>query len=124
MSEQERLSLPSQRRKYRNEPTVVGAICFSSAIEARRYQELLVLERAGQITNLRVHPRYGLQEGFRGRDGQWRRAITYEADFAYDENGRPVVEDLKGGPATQVFAIKSKLFEARYPEIELRVIRA
>ncbi len=42
--------------KYRAQPTIVDGIRFHSKGEARRYQELRLLERAGEITNLELQP--------------------------------------------------------------------
>jgi len=61
---------------------------FASKREAQRAEELVLLERAGEITDLEYQPRYILCLMPR---------ITYTADFRYrDENGKEVVEDVKG----------------------------
>src|SRR5690606_7274739 len=78
--------------------------------------------QGGEIAELRFHPRYVLQEGFRDRDGKYWRPIVYEGDFEYKEDGRLVVEDTKGFK-TKDFRIKEKLFRKRYPDIELRLTR-
>ena len=103
------------------------AICedgyrFASKAEARRYGELRQSERAGAIAALEVHPRYVLQEAFLSH-GEPIQAIHYEADFAYTEGERRVVEDVKG-VATAVFKLKAKMFRLRYPELEFRVVPA
>ena len=54
------MKLPARPRKFRNVPTSVGDVLFDSKREAARYQELRLLERAGEITALRVQPRYPL----------------------------------------------------------------
>lgn len=69
---------------------------FDSSAEAARYDELCLLERAGQISELKCQPKWVLQPSFRGPDGKVVRAITYAADFSYlDTDGRLVVEDVK-----------------------------
>ena len=93
---------------------------FDSQAEARRYDELALLARGGAIADLRVHPTYELQPAFNA-GGKRHRAISYEADFAYVEGGRQVVEDVKGA-RTKEFNIKEKLFRYRYPEIDLRIL--
>jgi len=110
-------------RKYHNRPAVYDGIHFDSLAECRRYQELKQLEYVGDIANLRVHPVYEIQPAFR-RGGKGERKITYEADFEYAEDGKAVVEDVKGGSGTQtaVFKLKRKLFLYKYPEIELRIV--
>lgn len=107
-----------RRNKYNAKKTTVDGIVFASKAEAKRYGELKLLERAGLIRGLRLHPRFVLQEK-NGAD----RAIVYVADFSYLENagGKTVVEDVKGAQTT-VFRMKAKLFRAKYPHIELRII--
>ncbi len=38
------------------------------------------------------------------------------------ENGKTIVEDVKG-IQTDVFKLKHKLFEKKYPDLELRIIK-
>ena len=93
---------------------------FDSAKEAQRYKELKLLERAKEIGNLELQPRFLLQESFK-KNGKTYRKIEYVADFKYIENGKTIVEDVKG-LQTDVFKIKHKLFEKKYPDLELRII--
>lgn len=48
--------------------------------------------------------------------------IEYIADFKYIENGKIIVEDVKG-IQTDVFKLKHKLFEKKYPDLELKIIK-
>lgn len=105
--------------KYHAKKVELDGWVFDSQAEAARYQELMLLARAGEITDLRVHPRYPVWSGIVKRKAQY---IEYEADFVYLENGREVAEDVKG-VETDVFKIKAKLFQAAYPEIEFRVLK-
>lgn len=99
-----------KRSKYGNRITfAVDGKKFHSAKECARYGELKLLERAGQITNLVLQPRFKLVAN-----------ITYVADFQYQEKGVLVVEDVKG-VETQTFKIKKKLFKFCYPDLELRI---
>lgn len=107
--------------KYHNKKTVIDGITFDSKGEANRYWELKLLERAGEISNLTLQPKFTLQESFK-KGKKTHQAITYIADFQYQENGKTVVEDFKG-METEVFRIKKKLFEKRYPQYELRIVR-
>ena len=93
---------------------------FDSAKEAQRYRELKLLERAKQISDLELQPRFLLQESFK-KNGKTYRKIEYVADFKYIEKGKTKVEDVKG-LQTDVFKIKHKLFEKKYPDLELRII--
>jgi len=98
----------SKRSKYRNQPTEVDGIRFASKREARRYCDLKLLEKAGEIAGLRLQPRFPLIVNN-------IHVCTYVGDFAYlDRNtDREVVEDTKG-VRTKEFIIKAKLFHALY----------
>ena len=106
--------------KYNNKKTQVDMYVFDSAKEAKRYKELKLLERAGKIRNLELQPHFLLQDSFK-KNGRTYRKIEYIADFKYIENGRTIVEDVKG-LQTDVFKLKHKLFEKIYPELELKII--
>lgn len=109
------------QRKYRNRPTMYNGILFDSQAERDRYVELSLMQGAGQIANLRVHPPYTLQEKFTDRHGINHQAIVYTADFEYVEDGVTVVEDVKGY-ATDVFKLKKKMFLYKYPELDFRTV--
>ncbi len=110
--------------KYGNRKVVVDDRVFDSGAEAHRYQELKLLEQAGEISQLTCQPKFILQEGFRDFQGSSERAITYTADFSYYERGIHVVEDVKS-PATRAdkaYRLKVKLFKKRFPGIEFREV--
>lgn len=107
--------------KYRNKKVIVEDYVFDSIEESRRYKELKLLLRAGKISNLELQPHFLLQEGFK-KNGKTYRKIEYIADFIYEENGKTIVEDVKG-MQTDVFKLKHKLFEKKYQELELRIIK-
>lgn len=111
----EELANRKRPHKYSAIATVVDGIRFASKAEARRYQELKILERGGVITNLELQPKFPLVvEGV--------KVATYIADFAYtDKHGSKVVEDVKG-METDVFKIKRKLFEVLY-KIPLTIVK-
>ena len=121
-------------RKYGNKKIVIDGIQFDSTKEGRRYCELKLLLRAGQIAELELQKvfelipaqyetfeRYG-KTGKRLQDGKRciEKSCVYKADFAYkDKDGRQVVEDVKGyrDPASAGYAkfiIKRKLLLWRY----------
>ena len=106
--------------KYKNKKTQIDMYIFDSTKEAKRYRELKLLEMAGEISNLELQPRFLLQESFK-KNGKTYRKIEYVADFKYIEKGKTKVEDVKG-LQTDVFKIKHKLFEKKYPDLELRII--
>ena len=83
--------------KYKNEKTTVNGIQFDSRKEAERYQQLMLLLKAGKITQLKLQHSFTLQGSFTTPDGEKIRAITYIADFTYyDEKGNFTIEDVKG----------------------------
>lgn len=98
--------------KYRARRTTVDGITFDSRKEANRYLMLKGMEEDGAIENLRRQVRYELIPAF-DVDGKHYRPVYYVADFVYSENGKEVVEDVKG-MMTDVYRLKSKLFARRY----------
>lgn len=105
--------------KYRNKKIQIDRYVFDSIKEGQRYRELTLLEKAGKISNLELQPKFLLQESFR-KNGKTYRKIEYVADFQYIENGKTIVEDVKG-MQTDVFKLKHKLFEKKYPNLELKI---
>lgn len=91
--------------KYRAVPTFVDGIRFASKKEAKRYQELKLLEKAGEISDLSLQHSFLLSVGdtIIGK---------YVADFVYKENGKSIIEDTKG-VRTPVYKWKKKHFEAQ-----------
>jgi len=114
--------IPVKKNKYNNRRAEGDGYTFDSIDESRRYAELKLLQRAGEISDLRVHPVYLLQKSFRTPEGKSVRSIKYEADFDYVENGVTVVEDVKG-VETAAFKLKHKMFLKKYPEIVFRIIK-
>lgn len=120
-----------RKSKYNNDRSAG----FDSTKERRRYQELLLLERAGEIADLRTQVEYilipeqreksaavyakGKNKG-RNKPGRLlEKKCSYRADFVYTDvnTGRLIVEDVKGyrkGTAYQLFAVKRKLMLWRY----------
>lgn len=110
------------KNKYYAKKTMFNGIEFDSRKEARRYQELRLLERAGAIRDLELqkkfvlipaqyetYERYG-KKGQRLQDGQRlvEKECAYLADFVYKEDGKTIVEDTKG-IKTKDYIIKRKL---------------
>ena len=100
------------RSKYHAKKTVVDGITFDSRKEAYRYLALKGMEEDGSIEDLRRQVRYELVPAF-DVDGRHYRPVYYVADFVYVEDGKEVVEDVKG-MRTDVYRLKSKLFARRY----------
>lgn len=100
--------------KYKSKKTVVNGQKFDSKKEANRYQELLLLEKAGVIKNLSRQVKFVLIPSQRDENGKViERECSYKADFMYEENGKSVVEDVKGF-RTKEYIIKRKLMLYQY----------
>lgn len=112
----------AKSRKYRNVRVTVGAETFDSKAEARRWQELCLLEKAGRITALIRQPAFELAPSVRF-DGAKRAtpALRYCADFLYYEGERQVIEDVKG-MQTAVFKVKRHLMLSVHG-IEIRLTK-
>lgn len=87
---------------------------FDSKREARRYMDLWLMQRSGEITNLRTQVKYPLLPKQVHPDGTRERTIDYVADFVYEKDGETVVEDSKGfrntsSAAYRVFVMKRKM---------------
>lgn len=92
--------------KYHNKITVFEGNKFHSIGEARRYKELLLLQKAQKIFNLKLQVKYPLMvEG--------EKVGTYIADFVYYEDDNLVIEDFKG-VLTAVFKLKWKILQAMH----------
>ena len=92
-------------------------ISFDSEREARRFGELRMLLRCGQIQDLRLQVNFTLQEGYTTADGERVRPIVYRADFTYREHTGdgwcPVVEDVKG-VRTKEYNMKRKMMLEKF----------
>lgn len=109
--------------KYHNKKTEADGIVFDSKAEARRYEELRMMEKMGLIHGLERQVPFVLIRGQRWRSGGRKHPDTiYKADFVYFENGNKIVEDVKGF-RTAVYRIKRELMKDRYG-IEIREVRA
>lgn len=109
--------------KYKARKTVVNGVVFDSKKEAERFVVLKRLECLGAITGLKTQVPFELipaqrewiideKTGATKKGKVIERAIVYKADFVYNENGKTVIEDVKGyrrGGAYAVFTIKRKL---------------
>lgn len=111
-----------KKSKYKNEKTIVDGIQFDSIKEAEYYCKLKILKKAGEIKDFGLQPRFELQPAFE-KNGVKYQPITYVADFVIVNNdGTTDVVDVKGFE-TQVFKIKRKLFEYKYPDLNLKVVK-
>jgi hypothetical protein len=118
--------------KYNARKVSMDGYTFDSQSEARRYQELKLLEKSGDIKLLEIHKRFLIIEGFTW-NGKRVRPTYYECDFFYWDNhkGRMVVEDVKAFDkktqkfiTTAVFNLKLKLFKSQYPQHDFVIVEA
>lgn len=108
--------------KYHSRKITKDGITFDSIKEYRRWCELSLLEKAGEITDLKRQVRFTLIPSQRefsgeiGKNGRFKkgklleRSCEYIADFTYykQPQNRFVVEDVKG-VKTDAYIIKRKL---------------
>lgn len=105
--------------KYGAIKMVVDGITFASRKEAKRYSELKLLERAGEISGLTLQPKYTLVVN-------GVKVGTYTPDFLYHEHAKKnysasklVVEECKGF-IVRDYPLRKKVFKALNPDIEHR----
>ncbi len=111
-----------KRSKYKNKKTVVDGITFDSKAESEYYLVLKEMLAAGEIKDMRLQPVYVLQEKC-VRNGKKLQAITYKADFeVLHLNGTLEVIDIKG-EETEAFKIKAKMFQYKYPNMKLTLLK-
>ncbi len=116
---------PKRVSIWRNVKVVVDGIKFDSKAEARRYGELGLLQKAGEIKDLECQPRFELKCGdrpirIRNKNGHPRRTF-YTADFKYVTRiGEQVIEDVKGYD-TPISRLRRAVVEAQY-DIEICLV--
>lgn len=112
-----------QNKYYNIKTKASDGSVFDSSKEARRYSQLLLLLKAGEITDLQRQVEYELipnqyetyerysKSGKRLKDGKRliERKVVYVADFVYkDKSGAVIVEDTKG-VRTKDYILKRKM---------------
>lgn len=101
---------------------------YDSQKEYDRWCELKLLARAGKISGLKRQVPLTIMEGFT-EAGEVVLPINYVADHMYTENGRTVVEDVKGQDkytgkfiTTKDFNLKWKLLRSKYRSYQFRIV--
>jgi len=97
-------------------------IRFDSKREYLRYKDLKLLERAGEIGTIKVHPSFDIIIGgipimvSSNQHNKWDRQLRYEADFIYFDKklGKRIIEDVKmqSGHRTGIYKLKRALMRA------------
>ena len=111
--------------KYHSKKTEVNGIVFDSKLESDRYQQLLLLEKAGEICDLTLQMEFQIFHGYRDpKTGEKEKSAFYVADFVYlDCKARKwIAEDTKG-VETKEFRLKWKLVKQRYPDYTFRILK-
>ena len=92
-----------------------------SGREAKRCNELHLLQRAGKITDLAIQPHYAFEIDGKPLKGKNGHKLGFTADFEYREADRTIAEDSKGF-VVRDYPLRSALFRALHPHIELREV--
>lgn len=110
-------------QKYRNKKVVRDGLTFDSTKEWRRYRELVLLQKAGKISDLQRQVKFVLipaqyEKVIDPKTGKPKlrcveREVAYYADFTYTDTatGEKVVEDVKSEITRKepLFVVKRKL---------------
>lgn len=110
--------------KYNNRKVELDGFTFDSQKEARRYSELKLLVRVGEISELELQKSFVLAESVKfNNEPRAKPAIRYVADFAYMENGVMIVEDVKSKATKSlpVYRMKKHLMKSIH-DIEIQEI--
>ena len=102
----------------------IDGIKFASPGEAERYLELCIRNIKGELW-FRCQPKFEIQPKFRKKRILYRE-ISYIADFEITfPDGHIEIEDVKGwgGYTTPEFKLKRKLFEFKYPDFTLILLK-
>lgn len=113
-----RFNTTAKPSKFGNKKTIANGQVFDSKREAARYGELLLLERNGEVRNVRRQVLYELKVN-------GVLIAKYFADFVYELRTRgqweEIVEDVKGYPNDR-WPMKKKLMKAIY-NVSVQVTR-
>lgn len=104
--------------KYNAKRTTVDGITFASKLEAKRYGQLKLMERAGVIKHLVLQPSWELSHGPIRIDPKKRRfTAKYTADFEYwdAEKDLRIIEEVKG-VWTEAAKVRVAWWMSSYPE--------
>lgn len=96
----------------------------ASGAEAKRCNDLHIMQAAGKIVGLKHEPRFYFNVN--GRDVKMRngQVLRYTGDFTYVEAGQQVVEEVKAknGFMSRDVPVKLALMGACYPDVQVRVV--
>ena len=112
--------LEVKQNKYKNKKVVYDGITFDSKKEGNHYLALKQMEKLGIIKDLKLQVKFELQPSYK-YNGETIRSINYIADFTYYQDGKYIVEDVKG-IRTKEYKIKKKLLLYKYPNINFKEV--
>jgi len=107
--------------KFGNIKTTIDGILFDSKLESRFYEYAKQLKEMGKIKDFEMQVKYEIFPSFKKNGKSWRK-IEYVADFVIHHFDETIeVIDVKG-VETDVFKIKQKMFEYKYPDLVLQTV--
>jgi hypothetical protein len=100
-----------RKHKYNAKPCEVNGIKYRSQKEMKRHQDLLLMERAGEIADLKREVKFEIAPPLKLDEKITTKPIVYIADFTYlDKQGKLITEDTKGF-RTPVYRLKKRLMK-------------
>lgn len=101
-----------RKNKFGNKKVRVDGMTFDSKKEYARWCDLQLLQRAGKISDLQRQLLFPLHDNVYDEEGnKIFGKIGYRADFVYLENGKLVVEDVKGYRTPEYLHKKRDMYE-------------
>jgi hypothetical protein len=98
------MELYKLKHKFGAQRTIYDGIKFSSKKEAKRYNDLQILQKLGEIL-------FFLRQVAFPLEGDTKYICDY---LVFWSNGEVTVEDVKG-MKTDMYIMKKKMVEAKYP---------
>ena len=116
---QDNIDKKNKKNRFKVSPVeerTFNGMVFASKKEMKRYAELRLLERAGEVQDLELQPEFRVSIND-------QHFCTYTADFAYTEKGQRVIEELKstGTAKDAAYRLRKKAAELFYG-IKVKVI--
>ena len=105
-------SIDIKQNKYKNKKIEYDGILWDSKKEMSYYIKFKLMEKSGEISELKRQVKYELQPKYQFK-GKSIRQILYIADFTYKKNGIIHVIDVKGY-RNEIYKLKKKIFEYKY----------
>jgi hypothetical protein len=106
------------RQKYKNRKVVVGGVTYDSKLEHKNCYELKIREGQGEITELKMKPKFQLFDSFKDSSGKTEIGAKYTPEASYVENGQKYVYEVKSAFTAKetAYILRRKLFKLKYPD--------